>query len=101
MLKIERLKNKYMIEVTRGKGKGKDENGKRLPVRYYQPYFAEAMLDAYWAFIFSNATSVKVRSTRDRHHTIYHEFKSVKQWEKAWKFEFGENANYFVWRDRH
>ena len=101
MLKIKRLKNKYMIEVTRGKGKGIDEDGYRLPVRYYQTCKTEAMYDAYWAFIFSNAVRVRIRSARDKHHKIYREFNSVADWKKEWLALYGEHANYMVWRDRH
>ena len=101
MLKIKRYKNKYMIEVTRGKGKGLDENGKRLPVRYYQHEHVESMYDAYWAFIISNAVRVRIRSARDKHHKIYREFNSLADWKKCWNERYGEHANYMVWRDRH
>lgn len=101
MINIIRPKNKYMIEVTRGKGKGIDEDGYRLPVRYYQTNKTEAMYDAYWAFIFSNAVRVRIRSARDRHHKIYREFNSVADWKKEWLALYGEHANYMVWKDRH
>ena len=101
MIKIRRPKNKYMIEVTRGKGKGIDEDGHRLSVRYYQTCKIEAMYDAYWAFIFSNAVRVRIRSAIDKRHKIYREFNSVADWKKEWIALFGEHGNYMVWKYRH
>ena len=101
MIKIRRPKNKYMIEVTRGKGKGIDEDGHRLSIRYYQTCKIEAMYDAYWAFIFSNAVRVRIRSAIDKRHKIYREFNSVADWKKEWIALFGEHGNYMVWKYRH
>lgn len=101
MIHLKRYKNKYMIEVTRGKGKGIDEDGYKRSIRYYQTSRVEAMYDAYWAFIFSDATRVRIRSARDRHHKIFVEFTSVADWKKEWIRIFGEGAQYKVWYDRH
>lgn len=101
MINFKRPKNKYMIEVTRGKGKCIDEDGNKLPIRYYQVEQVEAMYDAYWAFAFSNAVRVRIRSARDKHHKIYREFNNLADWKKSWIERYGEHANYLVWRDRH
>jgi len=101
MLKFKRPKNKYMIEVTRGKGKGIDKDGKRLSIRYYQVERNEAMLDAYWALVFSHATRVRIRSAKDRRHKIYRTFNNLNDWEDTWNECFGPNSRYFVFKDRH
>ena len=100
MLNYKRPKNKYMIEVTRGKGKGIDKDGKRLSIRYYQVAKYDAMLDAYWAFVFSNATRVRIRSAKDRHHKIYRTFNNLSDWQKEWKELFGE-GRYWAFHNRY
>lgn len=95
-LKFNRPKNKYVIEVTRKK----NETGERLPVWYYQNLRTEAMYDAYWAFVFSNATRVRILSARDRK-KVFATFNSINDWKEMWVKLYGWNANYMVWYDRH
>ena len=90
MLKIVRPKNKYYLIIS-GKGITRHiiANTRKL----------ESMYDAYWAFIFGNATKVQVCSYRTR--KVFKVFNNLQDWKAHWIESYGEHANYMVWRDRY
>ena len=83
-------KNRYMAIIS---GKG------RKRAFLYNKNMAETMLDAFWAFCFGNATTVKIYSCR-KSRKLLMEFHSKKEWEECWKNKYSF-ANYFVWRNRY
>ena len=65
----------------------------------YNSSTSEMMLDAYWAFVFGNANSVKIGSIR-KGRKVFRTFNSLEEWKAEWTKLFGSYANYFVLAER-
>lgn len=90
-MEFRRPKNKYQLIIA----------GKKISRRMlYNVSSTETMLDAYWAFAFGNASSVKVLSIR-KGRKVFKTFNSLTEWETEWVNLFGPCANYFVFANRH
>lgn len=57
----------------------------------------ETLYDAYWAFVFGNATKVTVLSSKTK--KVVKVFNSIDDWKDFWSTKYGE-ANYMVWHDQ-
>ena len=88
--KLFKKTNKYVVYVS----------GKNLKRKFiYNDSVSEMMLDAYWAFVFGNASGVKIGSIR-KGRKVFRTFNSLEEWKAEWTKLFGSYANYFVLAER-
>lgn len=87
---FKRPVNKYVAYVS-------GTNLKRKLI--YNTSASEMMLDAYWAFVFGNASGIKIGSIR-KGRKVFRTFNSLEEWKEEWIKLFGPYANYFVLAER-
>ena len=64
----------------------------------YNTSRVETLYDAYWAFVFGNATKVTILSTRTK--KVVKVFNSKSEWIDFWNAKYGERCHYCIWHDR-